>query len=313
MAASIPGMSILRQRPWLVALIAFVFGVVLRAAPWPLSIAGGLILAALTIWGLWAAWTHRRVFVRWFWAVRRRIIGAAVDDARIEAASAVRAAALDTVEADIQTSTTRAAWVSQIEYQQGLLDSPNHALTKTQRLASERLVRQLRRNVRDLDTAEGRPVSLATHGARPLAAFGPVAAATGFGPMWLWVSGAFVALAALLGLQSVRLENAKQDLREERADRAAAERALTVARNQIGDLADQLGEANDSAAASAIRTEQRERALRAARQREREFTREIQQRNRDVGEPPDWGLRSDGTVPGSTGAGTSGDQTRPPE
>lgn len=305
-------MTILRERPWLVALVALVFGVVLRMAPWPLNWIGGGILTALTIWALWAAWTHRGWFLRTFRAIRRRIIGAAVDDARIEAASAVRAAALDTVEADIQTSTTRAAWVSQIEYQQGLLDSPNHALTKTQRLASERLVRQLRRNVRDLDTAEGRPVSLATHGARPLAAFGPVAAATN--PLMLWLGGGLLAFG-LSGWGMAWVQgNLKEQVERQRDDAQAAAEAYgrTLIREREAREAERINATRSAEETRRLNDQLRAEARRAAA-RARRIDNAAEQ-VRSGGPAPNWDsiVRDDDPVeagsPDSATGGANGDR-----
>lgn len=309
MAAPIPGMRLLRERPWLVALVAGVFAIVLRMAPWPLSALGGLIFVALTCWGLWAAWTHRAWFVRKFRAIRRRIIGAKVDDIQIETRAAVAAAADDSPEGDEATARTRAAWISQIEYLTGLLDSPSHALRKDQRLDYEMMVRQLRRSVRDLDTAEGRPVSLQTHGARPLAAFGPVAAATN--PLMLWVGGGLLAVAAtgwgwgaLKSNEAARYlaerNQAQGDLEELQGDNAALAAQLTVT-----EAAREIAEASTRETAATI---ERERTIRRRAEAETRRIRNAEAQARSGSDAFDYGF--DGVpdaqpVPGASGDGAN--------
>lgn len=310
MAASIPGMSLLRERPWLVALVAGVFGIVLRMAPWPLNWIGGGILTALFVWACWALWAHRGAISRrvmsTYRAIRRRIIGANVDDIQIETRSAVRVAADDSVEADMVTAATRAAWVSRIEYLTGLLDSPAHALRKDQRLDAERQLRQLRRSVRDLDTAEGRPVSLQTHGARPLAAFGPVAAVTGGWQLWA-AGGLLAATAAGWGMAYVndlRADRNEARVEEEQARAANLARALDDARDLNMELAAQARAADDLTRQTAATIERERAAANQARRREREYRNELQSRLRDVGDPPAWSLRDGGNGDGSAAPGS---------
>lgn len=220
------------------------------------------------------------------YAEARGANGRLADEARIEGATALRAVDQDTPEGDIQAATQRDAWTTQIARLEAIANR-NHD--------QELLLRQLRRNVRNLDAAEAiRHPTPQTLGNVRMGLLGPVGAATGglsFGPLWLWVSGGFVALAAVLGLQSVRLENAKQDLRDERAEHAATQRALTDARQIANRLVEEV-RAADAQSQQSAQTIERDRArLNAARRRERELLREIQERTASVGDPPAWSLR----------------------
>jgi len=227
------------------------------------------------------------------YAEARGANGRLADEARTEGATALYAIAQDTPEGDIQAAIQRTAATEQIRR----LETIAHR-NQDQNL----LLAQLRRNVRDIDEAQAlRHPTPETIGNVRMGLLGPVGAPVGlsFGPLWLWAGGAFVGLAALLGLQSVRLESAKNDLRDARADLAMTERALTDARQVANRLAQEV-RAADAQSQQSAQTIERDRArLNAARRRERELIREIQERTADVGEPPPWSLRDDDGGEGS--------------
>ena len=160
----------------------------------------------------------------------------AVADARIEGTTAVRAALMDTIEGDIQVSGQIAAWRTQIDRLTDLNSSPS--LTEQQRRTNELLIRQLRRNIADVEKAEAERtgVALETHGPRPLFdALLPAEAAParrlGFLPMipgfsfpFSWALAAVLAVVGLV--QTVRVERVKDDARDLReAVAAEADRA----------------------------------------------------------------------------------------
>ena len=150
----------------------------------------------------------------------------AVADARIEGTTAVRAALMDTIEGDIQVSGQIAAWRTQIDRLTDLNSSPS--LTEQQRRTNELLIRQLRRNIADVEKAEAERtgVALETHGPRPLFdALLPAEAAParrlGFLPMvpgfsfpFSWALAAVLAVVGLV--QTVRVERVKDDARDTR-------------------------------------------------------------------------------------------------
>lgn len=226
----------------------------------------------------------KRGFVR-LYAEARGANGRLADEIRIEGATALRAVAEDSPAGDIQASVQRNAWSVQIGRLEGI---------QNRSLDQELALRQYRRNIAELDAAEAiRHPTPQNLGNVRMGLLGPVGAAGGlsFGPLWLWVSGGFVALLAVLGLQSVRLENAKNDLREERAEHAATQRALTDARQIANRLVEEVRTA-DAQSQQSAQTIERDRArLNAARRRERELLREIQERTASVGDPPAWSLR----------------------
>lgn len=228
------------------------------------------------------------------YAEARGANGRLADEIRIEGATALRAVAEDSAAGDIQAATQRNAWTVQI----GRLEA-----IEKRTIDQELALRQYRRNIAELDAAEAiRHPTPQNMGHVRMGFLGPVGAVGGLslGPLWLWVSGAFLALLALLGLQSVRLESAKTNLREARADLQATERALTDARQVANRLADEV-RAADAQSQQSAQTIERERARStAARRRERELLREIQERTADVGEPPTWSLRGDGRDEGSS-------------
>lgn len=129
---------------------------------------------------------------------------------------------------------------------------------------------------------------------------------------------ALLAVGGLLGLtttiQTVRLhmtQNALERARTEPCARDDTRRPcgeLRQARAVQADLAANIEQAADGAQQAAA-TIERERARNAvARRRERELLREIQERTRDVGDPPAWRLRDgEGGDPAGPGDSPSGD------
>ena len=146
----------------------------------------------------------------------------AVEDARIEGTTAVRAALMDTVEADIQVAGQLAAFRTQID-RLTLLNAESTTLTEEQRRTNELVIRQLRRNIADVEKAEAERtgVSLETHGPRPLFdALLPAEAAPAprlgfFAAPSLPIGWIVAALAVAIGLvQTVRVERVKNDARD---------------------------------------------------------------------------------------------------
>lgn len=148
------------------------------------------------------------------------------DEYRVEGDTAVRAALMDTVEADIQVAGQVAAWRTQIDRLSELNTSTS--LTHDQRRDNELVIRQLRRNIADVEKAEAERtgVALETHGPRPLYdALLPAEAAParrlGFLPMapgfTFPFSWALAAVLAVVGVvQTVRVERVKDDARDVR-------------------------------------------------------------------------------------------------
>ena len=214
---------------------------------------GGAALAVLAVWAIraYGAWGDRAwpfvaqvwealfaAALRGFQKVSRgtesesRATPAAVEDARIEGTTAVRAALMDSVEADIQVAGQLAAFRTQIE-RLTRLNAESTTLTEEQRRTNELVIRQLRRNITDLEKAEAERtgVSLETHGPRPLFdALLPAEAAPAPRRAFLSLAAPRVqfwpivaAVAVAIGLvQTVRVERVKSDARDLR-DAVAAE------------------------------------------------------------------------------------------
>ena len=142
--------------------------------------------------------------------------------------------------------------------------------------------------------------------ARPMAFLGPLAAVGGL-RLWMVFAGLFAFAGGATAIQTARLNHAKGDLAETRADLAMTERALTEARATAQELARavQAADALSHQTAANLQAERDRRARAAAIERRRQ--REIQ----DVltgREPPAWRLRDDEPRQGAgTGGSASGD------
>lgn len=117
---------------------------------------------------------------------------------------------------------------------------------------------------------------------------------------WTWL----VITLGLLGLQTGRIGNLKDDVRDLRADVAMAERHLADAAETVRDLSAQVNNANAAASQTAETIEaERARRLRAERDAARIRNEMAQARS---GGPVDYGfgsVRNDGTAPTGSGSG----------
>lgn len=152
-------------------------------------------------------------------------------------------------------------------------------------------------------------------GDKPLAMFGTIGRPQGFlGPVaglapwlgmvrpWMLWTGALAASLAWGVTQSALKERVEDQRDAARAELAQAERSLVAARALATELGERFNEVNQDAAESAANLERERRITVAQRRRERELLRELQERVRDVGEPPAWSLR-DGAGGDPAGAG----------
>lgn len=116
----------------------------------------------------------------------------------------------------------------------------------------------------------------------------------GFQPWMIW-TGAVVLLLGGLGIQTGRLESAKANLREARAEAQQAHEAAESWRDRAGQYAQAVTDARETARMSAeALTAEREARARAARA-ERRRQREIQDVLANSPDAPAWSLRDDGT------------------
>ena len=238
-----------------------------------------LLARAGILWLRFKAWWRETLY-----RVRVRLFGRLAVEAATEGRSAVDAVASDSLAGDDHAARSRAAWADQITYLTDLLDR-DVSLPQHTRLDYERLVRQLRRNVRDLDAAEARrhatPAGL---GGQRLAAFGAVGQRRSFlGPVAAanpllalatnpiaWMAAAFVLLAGWGGWNHARAERMEHQRDNARAELDATERdllAATAERDLLRDAAAQA-DAQSQQAAQTIEAE-RARRLRAEREARR--------------------------------------------
>lgn len=221
------------------------------------------------------------------WQRERR----AAREARAEGGTALFAVALDSPEGDIQASHQRSAWTAQIK----LIEQ---AETRTR--SQELLLRQLRRNVRDLDEAEARrhptPENMA---GRRLADFGPVGgAASGligmFGGVRLWMvlAGGMALTTGAAAIQTARLDHAKHDLTDARDTAIHNAEAAAQWQQRANAYATALGDAQHAAQTTAHTLESERAAVARARRREQQRVHDIQSVLTN-GEPPAWRLRDD--------------------
>ena len=238
------------------------------------------------------AWTWLRVWA-WGWP-RAALAGVTLwqyrtqlrqaDERRIEGTTIDRAIEADSPEGDLQLAGHRAAYTQRLDVLRQITPST---------YAIELEINEVVQRIKDIDAKRFGPTLVD----RPMAELGAVGQRRGFlgaltaGPA-VWLGGACLALLAAFGFQTARLNHAKGDLRDARADLASAERSLADRTAERDALADNIVAAANGARESAA-TIERERARNAvARRRERDLLNEIQERTRNVGDPPPWdGLR----------------------
>lgn len=122
-----------------------------------------------------------------------------------------------------------------------------------------------------------------------------------------WVALAFTVSAAWGSVQSWRLNNAKGDLRETRADLAAAIRDLNEVRAINDRLADVVREADEQSRQAAADLATERRRVNELRQRQRERAREAQQ-VLSTNQPPAWDDRlRDLAAPAGSDSATDND------
>lgn len=256
-------------------LLAIVIFVTCRIVGRPFSYLG---FALLVVWLVYLAFDQRDwLRLRWDAIFHKNRLA---DEARIEGDTALAAVAMDSTEGDKQVAGQLAAWRTNAERLTDLLASPG--LTPQQRLDTELLLRQTRRNIERVTKAESKRHAHAT-GYMP--AF-TMPALTGIAPLLL----AFGLPAAAFGLQTLHANH----------EHALAERATETAEHNAH-VADILAHERDTykdalAAAQGIVTaarqeteSERERtAMLARREREREHAIQSVLVNN---EPPPWSLR----------------------
>lgn len=229
-----------------------------------------------------------------------------------EAATVDRALALDTPEADVQLTVQLAAWDQEISR---LLTLPRA------RTAEEN--RQLASMTQQRNRMQARLLGAGAVPEARLADFGDVGQRRGFlgalagGGVMQWVAAGGAAIGLLgfttAAVQGARLNHAKADLAEARADLASREKALADRTAERDILADNVREAAAGAQQAAQTIETERARANAARRRERELLNEIQSRTRDVGDPPAWSLRDgEGGDPAGSGDRASGDSDQLP-
>lgn len=230
-----------------------------------------LLARAGILWLRFKAWWRETLY-----RVRVRLFGRLAVEAATEGKTAIHAVDMDSPEGDIQAAAQRAAWTTQIARLEAI-DARNRD--------QEYLLRQLRRNVRDLDAREAQ--AHATPGGlgnQRLAAFGAVGQRRGFlGPIAAanpllalvtnpvaWMAAAFVLLAGWGGWNHARAERMEHQRDNARAELDATERdllAATAERDLLRDAAAQA-DAQSQQAAQTIEAE-RARRLRAEREARR--------------------------------------------
>lgn len=235
------------------------------------------------------------------YALRVRLFGRLAVEAATEGRTALYAVDQDTPEGDVQASIQRDAWTTQIGRLEAI-DNRNRD--------QEYLLRQLRRNVRDLDGAESvRHATPASLGNMRMGLLGPVAAVSWFRPWMIWA--ALLALATAWGLTQSALKERVEDQRDQaRADLAQAERALVAARETQERLAQIAREADAQTRQTAESIEaERARRLRAEREARRIRDAVEQARNGGSIDYGFGGVRDAGSVaPGSGDNRPAGDR-----
>lgn len=131
--------------------------------------------------------------------------------------------------------------------------------------------------------------------------------------LWHVLAVGWAVTFGTLAVQTARLENAKDDLRDSRADLAMIERHLEAEREVTQRLADEVRAADllsQQTAANLEAERARSRAAAAAERRRQRALREVD----TGGGPPDWerSLRDDDAVAGQTGGSSGGAPTGNP-
>jgi len=235
-------------------------------------------------------------------ALRRAILGAAADDARIEGDTMIDAVRAQTPEADIQVSMQITASMAQIKaLEQEVADGRVLPLDK------ELLLRQLRHNVARVRRLEAMyhptPENM---GSQRLAAFGQVGQSRGFLgslPMPPWASVLtnpvvigvilFSVPAAFGAVQTARLNHAKDELTQTRDALHTAETSISTLQANVAAHEQALHDAQANALATRQTIDTLERQRRAAAAAERRRQHDIQSTLSGIGDPPDFGLRDD--------------------
>lgn len=225
-------------------------------------------------------WLRFRARVReWRHKLRERLTGRLAMEAATEGRTALYAVAQDTPEGDIQIAIQRDAWTTQID-RLSTIDNRNRD--------QEYLLRQLRRNVRELDVAESlRHATPQSLGGVRMGLLGPVAAVSWFRP-WMILAAGWALTAAFCAVQMGLKERVEDQRDEARADLAQTERALVAARETQARLADAVREADTQTRQTAETIEQ-ERARRLRAEREARRIRDAQAQAA-AGGPVDYGF-----------------------
>ncbi len=218
------------------------------------------------LWLRFRAWLRAKLY-----ALRVRLFGRLAVEAATEGRTAIHAVDMDSPEGDIQAASQRAAWTTQISRLEAI-DARNRD--------QEYLLRQLRRNVRDLDAREARAhATPAGLGGQRLATFGAVGQQQSFlsrmmyslAPIvpYLLIGGLFMSVTGWEtsiwnGCRADRLE-AQRDIA--RAEHDATERDLLAATAER-DLLRDAAAAADAQSQQAAQTIEAERARRLRAERE---------------------------------------------
>lgn len=265
---------------------ALLFFIVCRLAGPPWSYLG---FACLIGWLVFLAYNQRAwLRLRWDGLFHKNRLA---DEARIEGDTAVAAVAMDSTEGDQQVAAQLAAWSTNAQRLTELL--AGGGLTPQQRLDTELLLRQTRRNIERVTKAESKRHAKAT-GYIPAFA---MPAVSSLAPLLL----AFGIPAAFAGVEVFRAnhEHALAERATETAEHNAS--VASILNDRLTAATMRLQADRDQAAMTAANIE-RERLISAhfaARERERQ--RAIQ--NTLTGGPaPAWSLRDDADpTPGAAG------------
>lgn len=181
-----------------------------------------------------------------------------------------------------------------------LLAIPNRSVVE------ENELHMIRRGMAQLEGRDAPPGWVSRPRAAVAGFLGPLAAVGGL-RLWMVFGGVALLAGGATAIQTARLDHAKNDLAETRADLAMTERALSEARATAQELARavQAADALSHQTAANLEAERQRHARAAAVERRRQ--REIQDvlTGRD---PPAWRLRDDGSGPPTdSGGAASGD------
>lgn len=233
----------------------------------------------------------------------------AAEEYRIEGQTALHAVDMDTPEGDIQVATQRDAWTTQIARLEGIENRSRD---------QEMVLRQLRRNVRQLDDAEAarHPTPQNSIAGRRLAEFGTVGRPRGFlGPLAAnpvlallsspaaWVALAFALPAGWGVWNHVRAGILERSLEAKEAELEATRRQAAEAATQRDMLAEAVTAADAQTRQSAETIEAERRRRQRAEAEARRIQREMEQAR--AGNSVDYGfggVRNDQPSSGAAGA-----------